>query len=215
MLRFVFPVIGLLIASPVVSQKILFIYDEAGNRIRRFAEGTLPVRLVSFAAMTGEGSVVLNWETAGEEGFAHFGLERSSDGINWVQIAEVHSQGSEERVSALVYRYIDHDPAPGQSIYRLKMVDDDGTLAYSKLQSVFLRSEMRVYPNPVRDYLLVDYPSRAEASYEIFAPDGRVVLRGRLGRENRIDLSVLSPALYVIRLMLDSGQMFTRRVIKE
>ncbi|ODS76857.1 MAG: hypothetical protein ABS46_18855 [Cytophagaceae bacterium SCN 52-12] len=215
MLKFVLTVTGLLIAYPVISQEISFTYDEAGNRIRRFAERALPVRLVSFAAITEEASVTLTWTTAGEEKFSHFELERSPDGSDWTRITQVPGRQSVERLSVPTYRYIDPDPVPGRNIYRLKMVDTDGTVAYSKLESVFLHLEVRVYPNPAKDYLLVDYPSPEEALYEVFAPDGRVVVRGRLTRKSRIDLGAISPALYVIRLVLDSGQTFTRRIIKE
>ncbi len=214
MLRFVFPFIGVLIACPVISQKILFTYDEAGNRISRFVETTLPVRLVYFGVTAEENAVTIRWQTAEEENVSHFDLERSSDGLSWTRIAEVHSRPQED-TSSPGYIYVDDDPPPGRNLYRLKIVDDDGTLAYSKLESVFLRSEIRFYPNPVRDYLLVDYPSRTEASYEIFSSEGRTVLRGRLTQENRIDLGALSSGLYVIRLVLDSGQVFTRRIIKE
>ncbi len=215
MLKFAFTVTGLLMSCPVISQKILFKYDEAGNRINRSVESALPVRLVNFAAMTEEGSVVLTWKTAGEESLSHFELERSSDGMDWVRIAEIHSPESDDTVSAVVYRHIDRYPAPGQNVYRLKIVDADGTVAWSKLESVFLRSEIRAYPNPAKDYLVVEYPSGEEALYEIFAPDGRVVLRGRLVGEKQIDLGPLSPSLYIVRLTLASGQTFTRRIIKE
>jgi len=215
MLKFVLTVTGLLIAYPVISQEISFTYDEAGNRIRRFAERTLPVRLASFAAIAKEASVTLTWKTAGEEKFSHFELERSADGSGWTRITQVPGRESVERPPVLTYRYIDPDPVPGRNIYRLKMVDKDGTVTYSKLESIFLSPEVRVYPNPAKDYLLVDYPSQEEALYEVFAPDGRVVLRGRLTRKSRIDLGAISPGLYVIRLVPDSGQTFTRRIIKE
>lgn len=215
MLKFAFTATGLLMACPVVSQKILFKYDQAGNRINRSVEAALPVRLANFAAMVEEGSVMLTWKTAGEENLSHFELERSSDGMDWVRIAEIHSPGSDEMVSALIYRHIDHDPEPGQNFYRLKMVDADGTTAWSKLESVFLRSEIRIYPNPARDYLVIECPFQAEVSYEIFAPDGRAILRGRLVGKTRIDLGPLFPALYIIRLTLAPGQTFSRRIVKE
>lgn len=215
MLKFAFTVAGLLIACPVISQKISFKYDEAGNRILRSAESALPVRLADFTVATEAGSVIIAWKTAGGENFSHFELERSTDGRSWQHIAKVRNRESEESLSTVTYRHTDRHPAAGLNIYRLRMVDDDGTAVYSKLESVFLESEMRVYPNPARNYLVVDYAFQAEASYAIFTPDGRVVLRGRLLREKRIDLGTLAPAVYIIRFTLASGQILTRRIVKE
>ncbi len=214
MLRFVLPVIGLLIACPVISQKILYRYDAAGNRISRSAEIALPARLVYFGAVAEENAVIIRWETAEEENVSHFDLERSSDGLSWRRIAEVYSRRHEDTPFP-GYRHVDADPPPGRNFYRLKIVDEDGSLAYSKLESVFLFTELRLYPNPVKDYLLVESPFKMAVSYEVVAPDGRVVLRGRLGPENRVYLGALSPALYIIRLSLASGQTFTRRIVKE
>ena len=108
MLRFVFSIIGMLIAYPVISQKISFRYDEAGNRINRFAEIALPVRLVYFGVKTEENTATIRWKTAGEENISYFDIERSSDGLSWHRIAEVHSQLHED---ALLSDYVHVDTA--------------------------------------------------------------------------------------------------------
>lgn len=214
MLRFVLPVIGSLIACPVISQKISFSYDAAGNRINRFAETSLPVRVVHFGVAAKENAVTIRWETAEEENVSHFDLERSPDGLRWHRIAEVYSRRYGDTTSP-GYVHVDADPPPGRNFYRLRITDDDGSLSYSKLESVFLLPELRIYPNPAKDYLLVESPFKMAVFYEVVAPDGRVVLQGRLGPENRVYLGALLPALYIIRLSLASGQTFTRRIVKE
>ena len=48
------------------------------------------------------------------------------------------------------YDYIDENPFPGRSYYRLKQVDFDGTIAYSPVVTI-LNSEspiLAVFPNP-------------------------------------------------------------------
>lgn len=214
MLRFVLPVIGLLIACPVISQKISFSYDAAGNRISRFAETSLPVRLVHFSVAAKENVVTIRWETAEEENVSHFELERSPDGLGWRRIAEVISRQYRDTASP-GYVHVDADPPPGRHFYRLKITDEDGSLSYSKLESVFLAPELRLYPNPAKDYLLIESPFKMAVSYEVVAADGRVVLQGRLGPESRVYLGALLPALYIIRLSLASGQTFTHRIVKE
>lgn len=94
-----------------------------------YAEGALPVKLTSFKAAK-EGKVVsLNWSTTEEIGSDRFEVERSMDGKVWSFIGEVKANGTTRNLN--LYHFTDVQPAQGQNLYRLKMIDQDNTFAFS------------------------------------------------------------------------------------
>ncbi len=108
----------------------------------------LPVTLVSFSAQQLDNQVQLKWQSASEENTSHFDVERSADGQQFVPLLTRKAQGNS---AALVsYNALDNSPLGGTSYYRLKMVDLDGTFAYSSMVSVNAEGTVlvRPYPNP-------------------------------------------------------------------
>ncbi|MDQ6480569.1 DUF4347 domain-containing protein [Dyadobacter sp. LHD-138] len=94
----------------------------------------LPVRLVSFQAMSQENDVLLTWKAADQVSFDRYEIERS---LNGKQFAYVGTEESNE-LKAGNYQFIDRNAAmlAGTRYYRLKMIDTDGTYAYSSMRSV-------------------------------------------------------------------------------
>ncbi|MEO1625613.1 MAG: FG-GAP-like repeat-containing protein, partial [Bacteroidota bacterium] len=111
----------------------------------------LPVELQEFKARVIGCEVQLHWITQSEEGFDYFDLERSEDGQNFVSLGQIQSNGGADQVSA--YHFYD-DNALGNNYYRLKMVDLDGSIAYSLV--AFAQTDcaaevgiVDLYPNPL------------------------------------------------------------------
>ncbi|KAA0992869.1 beta-galactosidase [Dyadobacter aurulentus] len=109
----------------------------------------LPVSLTTFTAEKQENSVELSWQTSEESNSDHFAVQRSMDGKSWLNIGRVNA-AMESRVHQN-YSFNDANPASGDNLYRLKMVDQDSTFAYSKIISVKMDggAELVLYPNPV------------------------------------------------------------------
>ena len=101
----------------------------------------LPVELLSFEVGAGAGAkeVGLNWSVASERDFGYYGIERLVGQENWREIGRVDG-------GAEAYSFFDSDPAKGSNFYRLRMVDVDGTTAYSPVRSVNFGAEAAVYP---------------------------------------------------------------------
>lgn len=58
---------------------------------------------------------------------------------------------------------------------------------------------LRVYPNPVSNYLKIHNALNAQSTYAIYAMDGRLLLSGRYSNDNPIDISYLSTGLYILK----------------
>ncbi len=95
----------------------------------------LPVELLDFQAKRMGPQVRLNWATATEHDNRGFGIERSSDGRDFENIAFMEGKGdSDVRVD---YTFDDPTPPAARVIYyRLRQEDISGKMEYSPVRSV-------------------------------------------------------------------------------
>src|SRR5450631_4548333 len=88
----------------------------------------LPVELLSFTAVCDKQHAVLNWSTATEFNNNYFTVEKSAEGISWLEVGTVEGAGS----SSLPHTYSLTDLQSGRSnsFYRLKRTDFDRHFKY-------------------------------------------------------------------------------------
>lgn len=162
---------------------------------------SLPVELVAFSALPNRKSVRLDWITATESDNDRFEIERSSDLRQWQTLHIVNGQGT--TAAATQYTFNDQDPLTGQSYYRLRQVDVDGTENLSFVVSVNFGEDRAVfYPNPTTGNLRTTIET--EQSPRVFTPLGQEVsaqisLR-RSNQELELDLSQLPTGFYYLQV---------------
>lgn len=86
------------------------------------------VDLRSFTVKSSGGNVVLNWETNSETNLNYFVVLRKTVNGGYVEIGNVYPKNDRN------YEYIDQTAfkTSGQLyVYKLKIVDNDGTISYS------------------------------------------------------------------------------------
>ncbi|MCX7637421.1 MAG: hypothetical protein N2044_06190 [Cyclobacteriaceae bacterium] len=110
----------------------------------------LPVELVAFTARVIMNQVELYWRTSSELNNDYFTIERSLDGEAFVPVGKIPGHGTTRTMHE--YRYIDPQPLPGISYYRLRQTDYDGSTTFSPIVSVSFsglgRPLLTVFPNP-------------------------------------------------------------------
>ncbi len=120
----------------------------------------LPVKLVSFEAMTEQHAVHLEWITVSEVNASHFEIHRRAEGSVFSAIGTVRAKGGGEDVTR--YQITDYLPrsAGGPTYYRLKAIDKDGSYAWSGIivvkQSRHDIAVGRIYPNPAHESVTVE-----------------------------------------------------------
>lgn len=147
----------------------------------------LPVTLLSFSAKAVNNTTVrLNWATTSEENLAGFGVERSTDGINWNTIAFVNATGNGQS-SDNSYLYNDLQALKGKSFYRLKLLDKNNLFSYSEQRAVTIKDmndRVQLMPNPAQNYATVYLNSDAAADAVVSICD----LQGRKLRTEKFRL---------------------------
>jgi hypothetical protein len=108
----------------------------------------LPVTLLSFDAQPVNNTVRLDWASASEINLYGYEVQRSGEGTAWETLTFVHAEDQ-----AATYQSFDDFPLAGTGYYRLKMLDDDGTYAFSPVRTVKLNAlpTVEIYPNPARN----------------------------------------------------------------
>lgn len=86
---------------------------------------TLPVELVSFTGEAVSGQSHLHWRTATERNNDHFRVLRSTDLVQWAELARIPGAGNSQGIKD--YHAVDDAPLPGINYYTLVQVDVDGT----------------------------------------------------------------------------------------
>ena len=149
-------------------------------------------------------SVELEWSTALELNNDRFELERSLDGKNFSTIAEIEGNGTTNEIS--LYYYTDYNlPSQSKIYYRLTQIDYDGTTEHLKIVAVnlslFLDSDISVYPNPVgnSELLHVDLMTIEEFT------SGHVQLFNQSGKQLNIPILITQSGLSLNLNRLNDG----------
>ncbi|MDR6806119.1 hypothetical protein J2Y45_003311 [Dyadobacter sp. BE34] len=147
----------------------------------------LPVTLAYFDVEKKEVTALLEWRTTEELNSAHFDMQRSTDVRVWRVIGT--TDAAFESNTTLNYTFTDSIPEPGLNYYRLKMVDADGSFAFSGIRSVSFPefSWAEVYPNPVDDLLRIVIRNRKVDNVRVISHSGIV----------RLSQPVTSPAFTI------------------
>ncbi|HEX6432384.1 MAG TPA: T9SS type A sorting domain-containing protein, partial [Niastella sp.] len=178
-------------------------------------QAVLPIKLIHFAAGKINKDVQLKWEAAEATNFSHFEVERSIDGITFPVIGKIDLQQTSN--SNTEYRFSDAgilNTTGSYSVlyYRLKMVDKDGHVEYSKIITVIVNENkarlISAYPDPFINEIfvkisviragnvnvsLIDARGKLVKSLKLFLPPG----------ENTISLSPpphLQKGIYMLRV---------------
>jgi len=113
----------------------------------------MPIELSSFEGDVDECKGIISWTTQSEVNFSHFELEKSVNGVSFFTLDAIPGKGG---TSSTSYSYIDTE-LRALNYYRLKAIDLDGTVNYSKIIALDKDGcfesdvEFDIYPNPVID----------------------------------------------------------------
>ncbi len=165
----------------------------------------LPVTLLSFEAYQEGSTTSLTWKTTEETNSERFEVQRSSNGKNWetFQVIKAYGDSKVERT----YHAVDANPLHEENLYRLYMVDRDGSTALSKIVSVQFEGEKGyIFPNPVADkFYLKNWNTGKRLAVEISNATGQVVLKTSKINNEGVNIEMLPPGLYTVKVLEGSA----------
>ncbi|WP_188938346.1 T9SS type A sorting domain-containing protein, partial [Dyadobacter endophyticus] len=173
----------------------------------------LPVTLISFSAAKEGKTALLSWSTSEETNSDRFEIERSPNGKQWNKIGSVES--GKESTTIRKYSFTDENPLTGRSLYRLKMVDQDNTFAYSVIRRVNTEGRgIALYPNPAADFVKLDGVEPASVkNVEILSHNGTSVYQSAAVSTEGIDVKKLAPGAYLLKITDLNGALNTQKLL--
>ena len=184
----------------------------------------LALNLIHFNAIEQNNQAYLTWTTSNEINFSHFEVERSIDAKTWTTVRLVKGKYSNTEGG---YQLTD-DKAflqNNQVLYRLKMVNNDGTFTYSNIQTLVRKEtskeSIKLYPNPTYNdvYLTIESASNTVKKIEIVDMLGKVyqemslnVIKGQ--NQQTLDVRALPIGAYFLIAKDNKGRGQTIRFIK-
>lgn len=180
--------------------------------IANFSLTTFPVEWLDLSAHLQGGEVLVYWATATELNNDYFAVERSADGLAFTPVGTLPGAGTSQDVQP--YTFVDADPLPGTSYYRIRQVDFDGAFSHSPTVHVTREDQpsIELYPNPVIDHIQIVSPG---GSLRIFTLQGQEVLRQALAPGHQVvDLRQLPTGSYLLEIQPQGQDRIVRRIQK-
>jgi hypothetical protein len=179
---------------------------------------SLPLNITSFTAsvINGSSQANLSWTTANEINAARFEIEKSTNGTNFIKIGTVPAKNS---ITQNTYNFADPAIINSTSYYRLKLIDKDGAVTFSKIVVVgsnINRSGLSAFPNPANDVIAITHnKAGTNATIDIATIDGKRVIEQKLPQnaiQTSVDISALKAGTYLIIYKNGSEKLSTRFV---
>ncbi|WP_205509537.1 T9SS type A sorting domain-containing protein [Longitalea arenae] len=187
----------------------------------------LPITLSGFTAGKINKDVRLNWTATEARAFSHFEVERSMDGLQFSVIGKVQLQQADNGNSS--YTFTDFgilQAAVNNTLYyRLRMVDIDGKIDYSKIVRVTVDENpsrlISVYPDPFIHEIFVKAAIATGGKIELSLADvwGRLIIAKNTflpSGENTISLSLpaqLPKGIYFLLVKIND-KLTTTKLVK-
>ncbi len=176
----------------------------------------LPVSLLSFEAESRQIGTELKWSTVSEQSNDYFTLEKSLNGTDFQQIAQIAGAGDSN--TKLSYSYMDAASHASKVYYRLSQTDFDGTHVYLKVVVVGgdkTASTVRLYPNVVdgtQAQINVEGVT-ADMSWKLIDLNGNSVDCGSFIDSQAIEVGQLTKGLYVVQIASSTGFLKTEKLV--
>lgn len=194
-------------------------------RLGQYLTHTLPVELVKFLAAGNGTTVDILWQTSAEINSDYFSVLKSTDGVNFEEIAQVPAAGRSN--SLIDYSSIDKDPIIGTNYYKLVNYDFDGTFEESDVKVVYYAGEdegefsANIYPNPVNSEANFDFIAAEEGKYslKIFSINGAMVYSSDLlavqGLNSfKLNMDLYYSGKYIVQIISPTQKVITSSIKK-
>jgi len=176
----------------------------------------LPVKLISFTAKREEGLARLKWSTTEEVNSDYFEIQQSGNSKDWFSAGTLKSRNNGLQNND--YDYTVSQVRNGRNYFRLKMVDFDGSYAFSPIRSLSFESikdDLLTFgPNPASDYLRIDMDKKVEINtIKIIDKAGRSVYSSGTSVERTINLNHLENGLYILQVISKNGAVTSKNLL--
>ena len=142
-------------------------------------------------------SAALSWKSNAVDEGAIYVIERSANSMKWLPVQGLLQSG----FNASLFTFLDAQPLPGQSFYRLKVTYTSGEVRYSTVlpYEYIDNISLKCYPNPATTIIQVAgvIPGERVMLTDLY---GKLLFSSAPAKNNiiQLDMAHLQPGMYVI-----------------
>jgi hypothetical protein len=174
----------------------------------------LPLRLINVSATRRASVVNLKWETAQEYGVKHYDVQRSTDGVHWT--TAISGMPAKNVPYRSVYEAKDVPGFDGLLFYRIRQVDIDGAVFFSRIVTVAGYStpgSVTIMPNPARDNFVVSGIDQEKIVAVDLSDAAGHLIRQWQQSQSTYELTSLPVGIYYVRIHMVSKNIISKQII--
>lgn len=175
----------------------------------------LPIELVSFYGVPDENKVNLQWKVASELNVAYYIIEKSFNGVDWMEISRIPSNSETFGINQ-TYQTWDYYPQAGINYYRLNNSDKNGDRGDSRVIMVnFARETMPFWLEQNKDELILHAGALSQnETVELYDVSGRLINSFVFSNgEAVLSKQNLAKGLYNLRSTFNQSFKFTKVIV--
>ncbi len=182
-------------------------------------DANLPVELLYFTAECMGEATQLQWSTASETNNEYFTIERSSDAVNYEEVARIQGAGTTSQRND--YSFMVDNNSTAITYYRLRQTDIDGKYEIFapiaiQCQNEKAATEISIYPVPANDQVNFFSSNSPMTRIEIYSIMGaKVAEESAEGNQAVSNISHLARGVYAVKVFTEDGQVSNVRLIKK
>ena len=178
----------------------------------------LPVKLISFTAKKNEmNQASLSWTTASEVNSDHFEIQfRTASDHTWKMLTSVSAKNAGTHDAH--YTFVHETPVNGENLYRLKMIDTDGSFALSGIVSLnfqHVANQLSIFPNPVDGKVFIRNNHSSTLYKTAVFNDAGKKIHDSVKPVDEVDLTKFPSGFYFLQLTDSSGKTEVRKVFRQ
>jgi hypothetical protein len=131
----------------IVHRDLAFNYSTAGVTT---VGAALPVSFGVINAVKNINGIKIDWSVVVESNMDKYFIEKSTDGRIFNEVGSVMAKNENNTT----YTFLDVNPLAGTSFYRIKSVENEGSIKYSSVvrvsSSIKANGELNIFPNPIK-----------------------------------------------------------------
>ena len=178
----------------------------------------LPAQIADFKATVSGKNVSLSWQSLTETNVSSYRIEKSSNGgVSYSALTSVPAKGNSS--TAVSYNYTDAVSADGNYLYRIVIVNNDGTTKATGSVAAIIsgQSKLLIYPTVIKSgqNITVKTFENGMTTVYVYDAQGRLVKQQRTNSSGQfgIGTSGLAAGIYTIKVVSASGAVSQARIV--
>jgi hypothetical protein len=156
--------------------------------------GVLPIKIISFTGENkGDATTLLSWKISNEIEAKYFEIEKSIDGSAFTSIAKVNA------ANLASYTILDTKTANGNNYYRLKVMDNNGSITYSNSIKIWLATApIIIKQNEEKQTIIITTNEAENATTLLYNMQGKIVLQFSFTKTKEFSIADIASGMYYI-----------------